>query len=333
MLQRAAITSVGRYLPERVMTNADLEKIVDTNDEWIRSRTGIEQRRVVEKGTPTSELCLRAARQCLELRGVSPEEIDLIIVATVTPDMIFPATACILQDKLKAHRAWGFDISAACSGFTYALTMGAQFVQTGAHRKVLVLGADVMTAILDYKDRTTCVLFGDGAGAVLLEPSPDDNGIIDFAHEVDGSGACYLNMPAGGSLRPASHETVDRREHFVRQEGAHVFKYAVRKFVEASQGLLKRNGMTPEQLDLFVAHQANLRIIDAARDRLGLPDSKVVKNIQTTGNTTAATIPLALATALDEKKLKKGDLTLLTSVGAGFTVGTVLLRWSGVNWN
>jgi len=333
MLQRAAITSVGRCLPERVMTNADLEKIVDTNDEWIRSRTGIEERRVVEPGTPTSELCLRAARQCLELRGVSPEEIDLIIVATITPDMVFPATACILQDKLKARRAWGFDISAACSGFTYALTMGAQFVQTGAHAKVLVLGADVMTAILDYQDRTTCVLFGDGAGAVLLEPSDDDNGIIDFAHEVDGSGACYLHMPAGGSLRPASHETVDRREHFIRQEGAHVFKYAVRKFVEASLNMLERNGMTPEQLDLFVAHQANLRIIDAARDRLGLPDSKVVKNIQRTGNTTAATIPLALATALDEKRLKKGDLTLLTSVGAGFTVGTVLLRWSGVNWS
>ncbi len=333
MLPRAAITSVGRYLPERVMTNADLEKIVDTNDEWIKSRTGIEERRVVEPGTPTSELCLRAARQCLDLRGASPEEIDLIIVATVTPDMIFPATACILQDKLKARRAWGFDISAACSGFVYALTVGAQFVQTGAHRKVLVLGADVMSAILDYQDRSTCVLFGDGAGAVLLEPSTDDNGIIDFAHEVDGSGACYLNMPAGGSLRPASHETVDRREHFVRQEGAHVFKYAVRKFVEASLGLLKRNGMTPEQLDLFVAHQANLRIIDAARDRLGLPDSKVIKNIQLIGNTTAATIPLALATALDEKRLKKGDLTLLTSVGAGFTVGTVLLRWSGVNWS
>jgi 3-oxoacyl-[acyl-carrier-protein] synthase-3 len=333
MLRRAAITSVGRYLPERVMTNADLEKIVNTNDEWIRSRTGIEERRVVEPGTPASELCLHASRQCLELRGVSPDEIDLIIVATVTPDMVFPATACILQEKLKAHRAWGFDISAACSGFVYALTMGAQFVQTGAHRKVLVLGADVMSAILDYQDRTTCVLFGDGAGAVLLEPSDDENGIIDFAHEVDGSGAGYLNMPAGGSLRPATHETVDRREHFVRQDGAHVFKYAVRKFAEASRALLERNGMTPEQLDLFVAHQANLRIIDAARDRLGLPDAKVIKNIQRTGNTTAATIPLALATALDEGKLKKGDLTLLTSVGAGFTVGTVLLRWSGVNWS
>jgi 3-oxoacyl-[acyl-carrier-protein] synthase-3 len=277
-------------------------------------------------------MCLLAARQCLDLRGVSADEIDLIIVATITPDMIFPATACILQDKLKASRAWGFDISAACSGFVYALTMGAQFVRTGAHKKVLVLGADVMSSILDYKDRTTCVLFGDGAGAVLLEPSEDDNGLIDFSHEVDGSGACHLNMPAGGSLRPASHATVDAREHYVRQEGAHVFKYAVRKFAEASIAILERNGLKPADLDMFVAHQANLRIIEGARERLGLPDSKVIKNIQHTGNTTAATIPLALASALDEKRLKKGDLTLLTAVGAGFTVGTVLLRWSGVNW-
>ena len=332
MLQRAAITSLGRYLPERVMTNADLEKIVDTNDEWIRTRTGIEERRVAEKGTPTSELCLRAARQCLELRGIGADELDMIVVATVTPDMVFPATACILQDKLKATRAWGFDISAACSGFVYALTLGAQFVRTGAHKKVLVIGADVMSAILDYQDRTTCVLFGDGAGAVLLEPSADENGIIDFANEADGSGACYLNMPSGGSLSPTSHETVDRREHFVRQEGAHVFKYAVRKFAEASLGLLERNGMKPADLDLFVAHQANLRIIESVRDRLGLPEEKVIKNIQTHGNTTAATIPLALATALDQKRLKKGDLTLLASVGAGFTVGTTLLRWSGVSW-
>jgi 3-oxoacyl-[acyl-carrier-protein] synthase-3 len=332
MLRRAAITSVGRFLPERVMTNADLEKIVDTNDEWIRTRTGIEARRVVEPGTPTSELCLRAARQCLELRGVSADEIDLIVVATITPDMVFPATACVLQEKLKAKKAWGFDLSAACSGFVYALTVGAQFVQTGAHKKVLVIGADVMSSILDYQDRSTCVLFGDGAGAVLVEPSEDDDGVIDFAHEVDGTGACYLYMPAGGSLRPTSHETVDRREHYVRQEGAHVFKYAVRKFAEASLGLLARNGVKPEQLDLFVAHQANLRIIDAVRDRLGLPESKVVKNIRRTGNTTAATIPLALAAALDDKRLKKGDLTLLTSVGAGFTVGSLLMRWSGVNW-
>jgi 3-oxoacyl-[acyl-carrier-protein] synthase-3 len=311
------------------MTNADLEKIVDTSDEWIRSRTGIEKRHVVEPGTPTSALCVEAAREALERRGTSASEVDLIIVATVTPDMVFPATACLVQDKLKATRAWGFDISAACSGFLYALTMGAQFVESGTHTKVLVIGADVMTSILDYQDRTTCVLFGDGAGAVLLEPSEDDTGILDFLHEVDGSGACYLNMPAGGSARPASHETVDKRMHFVRQEGPHVFKYAVRKFAETSRRLLERNGLSPEQVDLFVAHQANLRIIDAARDRLGLPDAKVVKNIHEYGNTTAATIPLALGTALDQRRLRRGDLVLLASVGAGFTVGAVLVRWSG----
>ena len=325
---RARITSLGRFVPERVMTNADLEKIVETSDEWIRTRTGIARRHVVDPGTPTSELCLRAARQALDLRGLNAADLDLIIVATVTPDMVFPATACLVQDKLKATRAWGFDISAACSGFLYALTMGAQFVETGAHSKVMVIGADVMTSILDYKDRATCVLFGDGAGAVILEPSEDDTGILDFVHEVDGSGACYLNMPAGGSARPASHETVDKRMHFVRQEGAHVFKYAVRKFAEASRHLLERNGCSPEQLDLFVAHQANVRIVDAARDRLGLPDAKVVKNIHEYGNTTAATIPLALGTALDERRLRQGDLVLLASVGAGFTVGAVLLRWS-----
>ena len=328
---RARISSLGRYVPERVMTNADLEKIVDTSDDWIRTRTGIEQRHVVEPGTPTSELCVKAARQALERRGIGAADLDLIVVATVTPDMVFPATACLVQDKLKATRAWGFDISAACSGFLYALTMGAQFVETGAHKKVLVIGADVMTSILDYQDRTTCVLFGDGAGAVLLEPAEDDTGILDFLHEVDGSGACYLNMPAGGSARPPSHETVDKRMHFVRQEGQHVFKYAVRKFAENSRHLLERNGLTPEKVDLFVAHQANLRIIDAARDRLGLPDAKVVKNIHEYGNTTAATIPLALGTALDQGRLRRGDLALLASVGAGFTVGAVLVRWSGLD--
>jgi 3-oxoacyl-[acyl-carrier-protein] synthase III len=328
---RARITSLGRYVPERVMTNADLEKIVDTTDEWIRTRTGIEQRHVVEPGTPTSELCVKAAREALERRGLAAADVDLIIVATVTPDMIFPATACLVQDKIKATRAWGFDISAACSGFLYALTMGAQFVESGAHTKVLVIGADVMTSILDYRDRTTCVLFGDGAGAVLLEPTDDDTGILDLHHEVDGSGACYLNMPAGGSAHPASHETVEKRMHFVRQEGAHVFKYAVRKFAETSRHLLERNGLTTEQVGLFVAHQANLRIIDAARDRLGLPDAKVVKNIHEYGNTTAATIPLALGTALDQGRLRRGDLVLLASVGAGFTVGAVLVRWSGLD--
>ncbi len=329
---RARITSLGRCLPERIMTNADLEKIVDTNDEWIRTRTGIEQRHVVEPGTPTSVIAARAAAEALERRGIAASEIDLIIVATVTPDMLFPATACIIQDKLKATKAWGFDISAACSGFLYALTMGAQFIASGAHKKVLVIGADVMSSILDYTDRTTCVLFGDAAGAVLLEPGEGDEGLLDFLHEVDGSGANYLYMPGGGSLNPPTHETVDKRMHFIRQEGAHVFKYAVRKFAETSKNLLDRNGLTTDQIDCFVAHQANVRIIDAASERLGLDEAKVIKNIHRYGNTTAATIPLALGTALDEKKLKPGDLLLMASVGAGFTVGSALCRWSGFDW-
>jgi 3-oxoacyl-[acyl-carrier-protein] synthase-3 len=330
---RAAITAVGTHVPERVMTNADLEKIVDTSDEWIRTRTGIERRHVVEPGTPTSAIATLAAQDALRRRGMAAEELDLIVVATVTPDMVFPATACIVQQRIGAKRAWGFDVSAACSGFAYALTVGAQFVEAGRHRKVMVIGADVMTSIIDFQDRSTCVLFGDGAGATILEPREDGTGIIDFAHEVDGSGACHLNMPAGGSLRPASHETVDQRLHFVKQQGAHVFKYAVRKFADASEQILLRNDFTGTDVDLFVAHQANIRIIEAAQHRMGLPDSKVVKNIHQYGNTTAATIPLALKTALDQRRLAKGDLVLLAAVGAGFTVGTVLLRWSGVPWD
>jgi len=251
----------------------------------------------------------------------------------VTPDTVFPATACVMQDKLKATRAWGFDISAACSGFVYALTVGAQFVEAGTHDKVLVVGADVMTSILDMQDRTTCVLFGDGAGAVLVEPSADDTGILDFYNEVEGAGGCYLNMPGGGSARPTSHETVEQRMHYVRQDGPHVFKYAVRKFAEATRHLLDRNGLSPADVDLFVAHQANVRIIDAVSQRLGLPDSKVVKNIHRYGNTTAATIPLALGTALDEGRLRRGDRVVMASVGAGFTVGTLLARWSDLAWN
>jgi 3-oxoacyl-[acyl-carrier-protein] synthase-3 len=331
--RRACITSLGTFVPEKVLTNADLEKIVNTSDEWIRTRTGIERRHVVEPGTPASDIIVPAAREALRRRGIGAEELDLIIVATVTPDMVFPATACIVQDKLGASRAWGFDVSAACSGFLYALTTGAQFIETGAHRRVLVVGADVMTSILDFEDRATCVLFGDGAGAVLLEPGHDGTGILDFVHQVDGSGACYLNMPAGGSLRPATRETVDKRLHYVRQQGPQVFKYAVRKFAESAVDLLLRNDFTGTDVDLFVAHQANIRIIEAAQHRMGLPDSKVVKNINEYGNTTAATIPLALATALDERKIAPGGLVLLTAVGAGFTVGSVLLRWSGVPWD
>jgi 3-oxoacyl-[acyl-carrier-protein] synthase-3 len=331
--RRAAITAVGIHVPERVMTNADLEKIVDTSDEWIRTRTGIHQRHVVEKGTPTSVIAALAAQDALRRRGMGADEIDLIVVATVTPDMLFPATACLVQDRIGAKKAWGFDVSAACSGFAYALTVGAQFVVSGAHRKVLVIGADVMTSILDYTDRTTCVLFGDAAGAVILEPREDGTGILDFAHEVDGSGAPYLNMPAGGSLLPASHETVDKRMHCIRQQGQHVFKYAVRKFAEQSEKILLRNDVTGTDVDLFVAHQANIRIIEAAQHRMGLPEWKVVKNIDRYGNTTAATIPLCFATALDENRLEANDLVLVAAVGAGFTVGSVLLRWTGVPWS
>lgn len=329
---RARITSLGRYVPERVVTNADLEKIVDTTDEWIRTRTGIRQRHVVAPGTGSSDLAARAARECLERRGIGPGEVELIIVATVTPDMPFPATACLVQDKLGAHRAWGFDLQAACSGFVYALAAGAQFVESGTHKRVLVIGAEVMTSILNYKDRATCVLFGDGAGAVLLEPSDDETGLLAFANEIDGSGACYLRMPAGGSLRPASHETVDQSLHYIQQDGQHVFKYAVRKMADVSVQVLEKLGLRGENVDLFVPHQANVRIIDAAQHRLGLPDEKVVKNIDRYGNTTAATIPLALATALDEKRLKHGDLVVLAAVGAGFTVGAAALRWHGVPW-
>jgi 3-oxoacyl-[acyl-carrier-protein] synthase-3 len=331
--RRAAITALGTYVPERAVTNHDLMKLVDTTDEWIRTRTGIEKRHYVEAGTGTSAIAAKAAQEALRRRGISASELELIIVATVTPDMIFPATGCLVQDRIGAGRAWAFDVSAACSGFAYALTIGAQFVEGGRHSKVMVIGADVMTSILDFEDRTTCVLFGDGAGAVILEPREDGTGILDFAHEVDGSGACYLNMPGGGSLKPATHETVDAKLHYVRQQGQHVFKYAVRKFADNSAAILERNGLTGDDVDLFVAHQANIRIIEAAQHRMGLPDSKVIKNIREYGNTTAATIPLALKTALDERKLKAGDRVLLAAVGAGFTVGTVLLKWSGVAWD
>jgi 3-oxoacyl-[acyl-carrier-protein] synthase III len=330
--RRARIAALGRYLPERILTNADLEKMVDTTDEWIRTRTGIQTRHVVEPGTPNSELASRAALDALSRSGIPASDIDLIIVATVTPDMLFPATACIVQDKIKATKAWGFDVSAACSGFLYALTVGAQFVESGAHKRVMVIGSDVMSSILNFKDRTTCVLFGDAAGAVVLEASEDDTGILDFHHEVDGSGGCYLHMPAGGSAMPTSHETVEKGLHYLKQDGPHVFKFASRKMAEVSKHIIERNNLTSEQVDLFVAHQANLRIIQAAQERMGLPDEKVVINIREYGNTTAATIPLAFATAMDQGRLKPGHRVVVAAVGAGFTVGALLMKWSGVPW-
>jgi 3-oxoacyl-[acyl-carrier-protein] synthase-3 len=325
----AKITGVAGYVPPRVVTNNDLQKIVDTNDEWIRARTGIRERHYADPGVASSHLGTEAAKKLLADKGVSAEEIELIVVATVTPDMLFPATACLIEDRLGAKNAWGFDLSAACSGFTYALTVGAQFVGGGTHKKVLVIGTDVMSSILDFQDRSTCVLFGDGAGAVLLEPATNDSeGIIDFAHDVDGSGGCILRMPAGGSLNPASHDTVDKRMHYVHQEGQSVFKYAVRRMSELAVNVLDRNGLTSKDLALVVPHQANLRIIRAMQERLGVDDSKVMVNIDRFANTTAGTIPLGLMDAVAQKRLRKGDLILLISVGAGYTTGAVLMRWA-----
>lgn len=325
----AKITGVAGYVPPRTVTNADLEKIVDTTDEWIRTRTGIRERHFVEPGVAASHLGTEAARKLLASKGIDPAAIDLIVVATVTPDMLFPATACLIQNRLGAKKAWGFDLSAACSGFPYALTVGAQFVGSGAHKKVLVIGSDVMTSIIDFNDRNTCVLFGDGAGAVLIEPATsDEEGILDFMHDVDGSGGCNLYMPAGGSLHPASHETVDKRMHYVHQEGPQVFKYAVRRMADLACQVLERNGVSSRDLALVVPHQANLRIIRAMQERLGVDDSKVIVNIDRYGNTVAATIPLGLMDASEEKRLRKGDLVLLIAVGAGYTTGTVLMRWA-----
>jgi 3-oxoacyl-[acyl-carrier-protein] synthase III len=324
----AKITGVAGYVPPKVLTNADLEKMVDTNDEWIRTRTGIRERHIAENGTATSDLATEAAKELLAQTHTDPTEIDLIVVASVTPDMFFPATACLVQDRLGAKRAWGFDLSAACSGFVYALTAGAQFVGSGAHKKVLVIGADVMSSILDYKDRATCVLFGDGAGAVLLEPARDGEGILDFSHDVDGSGGQCLYMPGGGSLHPASRETLEKNMHVVHQEGSQVFKYAVRRMAELTACLLERNGFTSDDLAIVVPHQANLRIIRAMQQRLGVDDSKVMVNIDKYGNTTGGTIPLGLCDAMEQGRLHKGDLVLLAAVGAGYTTGGVLLRWA-----
>jgi 3-oxoacyl-[acyl-carrier-protein] synthase-3 len=327
-LVRAKISALGTYVPPRVLTNADLEEMVQTSNEWLISRTGIRERHIVEKGVATSDLAVEAAKKALAQRGIVANDLEAIIVGTVTPDMFFPSTACLVQNKLGAKGAWGFDLSAACSAFVYALQAGAQFIASGAHQKVLVIGADVMSSILDYTDRATCVLFGDGAGAVLLEPAVDDLGIVDFIHEVDGSGGCSLFMPGGGSLNPASHETIDKKMHYVHQDGQAVFKFAVRKQLEVCERLLERNGVKVGDLDLFIPHQANKRIITATAERLGLPKEKVVINIDRFGNTTAGTIPLAMNTAIEEGRLKKGSLVLLASVGAGFTVGATLLRWA-----
>jgi 3-oxoacyl-[acyl-carrier-protein] synthase III len=325
---RAEIKSLATYVPPRLLTNADLERLVETTNEWILQRTGIRERHIVDPGVATSDLAREAAIAAIERAGLTPQDIDLIIVGTVTPDMLFPSTACLVQTKIGATRAWGFDISAACSAFTYSLTVGAKMVSSGASKHALIIGADVMSSIIDYTDRATCVLFGDGAGAVVLGPATTEGyGILDFEHQVDGSGGPALCMPAGGSRQPATHETVDQRLHYVKQDGQTVFKFAVTKTVEMCDRLLKRNCLTARDIDLFVSHQANRRIITSAADRIGLPPEKVVINIERFGNTTAATIPLALNDAVNDGRLKKGDRVLVASVGAGFTVGAMLMKW------
>ncbi len=326
--RRARISSLATYVPPRLLTNADLEKLVDTTDDWILQRTGIRTRHIADPGVGTSDLSREASLKAIAQAGLTPADIDFIVVGTTTPDMVFPSTACLLQTKIGATRAWGYDLMAACSGFTYALTTAAKMVESGASRHALVVGADVMSSIIDYTDRTTCVLFGDGAGAAVVEASDDEGvGIIDFENYVDGSGGMSLCMPAGGSLKPASHETVDQRLHYVKQEGQAVFKFAVRNTEEACRRILERNSVKASEIDLFVSHQANRRIITSAAEKLGVAPEKVIINIERFGNTTAGTIPLALADAMADGKLKRGDLVLLASVGAGFTVGAVLLRW------
>ena len=324
---RAAVTAVGHYLPDKILSNAELENMVDTTDDWIRTRTGIRERRILEHGA-TSDLGAGALRALLKNRGIGAEELDMIIVATVTPDMFFPSTSCVIQEKTGAKNAWGFDLSAACSGFLYALVVGAKFVETGTAKKVAVVGADKMSSITDYTDRNTCILFGDAGAALLLEPTHTETGIIDQALYCDGSGGPYLYMSGGGSLHPPTHETVDKGMHTLYQDGKAVFKVAVIGMADVSAEIVARNGLTGADVDYLVPHQANLRIIDACRERMGLDPSKVMINIDRYGNTTAATIPLCLSEWWEAGRLEKGHNLVLSSFGAGYTWGAILLKWS-----
>ncbi len=321
----AAITGVQGFVPEDVLSNADLAKIVDTSDEWITTRTGIKERRIMKNGA-SSDMAMEAVKGLLDKKGIDPLDIELVIVATVTPDYPFPSTANLLCDKAGMKNAWGFDLKAACSGFIYALSTGVQFIENGTYKKVIVVGVDKMTSILDYQDRTTCVIFGDGAGAVLLEPNEEGLGIQDFILRSDGSGVDFLVQPAGGSLNPPTHETVENRMHFVKQEGKQVFKFAVTNMAEVSAEIMDRNNLSSNDVDWLVPHQANLRIIDATADRMGLPKEKVMINIEKYGNTTAGTLPLCLWDY--EKQLKKGDNLVLSAFGGGFTWGAVYLKWA-----
>ena len=326
---KAKITGVGGYVPPRILTNADLEKMVDTTDEWIMERVGIRERHLADKGVAASDLAVEAVKCLQSKHPFDLQEVDLIVVGTVTPDMMYPSTACLVQHKLGIENTWGFDVSAGCSGFLYSLNVGTKFVESGKYKKVLVVGSDVNSSMTDFTDRAVCIIFGDGAGAVMLEPAEDgEPGIIDHVAQVEGMGGQFLYMPGGGSLNPASHETVDKKMHYIHQDGKNVFKYAVRKMAEMTERVLDKNGLAGKDVDCFIAHQANRRIITATAERLGMPLEKVIVNIDRFGNTTAGTIPLAMETALQEKKLKKGDLVLLAAVGAGFTSGATLVRWA-----
>ena len=326
---RAKISALGTYVPPRILSNKDLETMVETTDQWILERTGIRERHIAAPDVAASDLAVEAVKKLQESHPFDLQEVDLIVVGTVTPDMMFPSTACLVQHKLGIAHTWGFDVSAGCSGFLYALNTGVAFVESGKYKKVLAIGSDKNSVMVNYEDRAVCIIFGDGAGAVLLEPAEDgEPGIIDHVAQVEGAGGQYLYMPAGGSLNPASHETVDKKMHYIHQDGQQVFKYAVKKMSEMTERLLKRNNLTGADIDCFVAHQANKRIIMATADRLKMPEEKVVINIDRYGNTTAGTIPLAMQTALETGKLKQGDTVLLAAVGAGFTSGATLLKWA-----
>jgi 3-oxoacyl-[acyl-carrier-protein] synthase-3 len=328
-LPKAKISALGCYVPPRLLTNFDLEKMVDTSNEWILERTGIVERHIAAPDVATSDMAVEAARVALAQRGIEASDLDALLVCTVTPDMYFPSTACLVQHRLGAKKVWGFDLIAACSSFLYGMGVGAHLVMAGTHKKVLVIGADTMSRIIDYTDRSTCILFGDGAGAMLIEPSEDDNnGLIDFLYEIDGSGGDARKMPAGGSRMPPSYDTVEKKLHYVHQDGQAVFKYAVRKMYEACRELLARNNMSGKDIGCLICHQANRRIIQATADRLGMPPEKVIINIDRYGNTTSATLPLATRDALTEGRLKKGDLVVYAAVGAGFTAGASLWRWA-----
>ena len=327
---RAKITALGTYVPPRILDNQELEKLVATTNDWILERTGIRERHLVDEGVAASDLAVEAAKDLAARHNVDLSTVEVILVGTVTPDMMYPSTACLVQKKLKIPQCWGFDISAGCSGFVFSLTTGVKLIESGAHKKVLVIGSDVNSSMIDYTDRATCILFGDGAGAVLLEPCEEgeDVGFIDYVHQIEGFGGDYLYQPGGGSLHPSSHETVDQKMHYVHQDGQQVFKYAVKKMAEMTERVLAKNGLTGADVDCFISHQANKRINTATADRLKMPAEKVIINIEDYGNTTAGTIPLAMRTAIETGRLKKGDTLLIASVGAGFTSGASIIKWA-----